>query len=83
MIMTTYELQQGLNALYRDLEIAEGMDEETACKVYNVDYKAEIIEVIKEEIETYEAILQQENTDDGSMDYSALQRVQGMAVTQW
>ena len=83
MIMTTYELQQGLNALYRDLETAEGMDEETACKVYNVDCKAEIIEVIKEEIETYEAILQPEYADDGGMDYSSLQRVQGMAVTQW
>ena len=83
MIMTTYELQQGLNALYRDLETAESMDEETACKVYNVDCKAEIIEVIKEEIETYEAILQPEDTDDGGMDYSALQEVQGMAVAQW
>jgi len=49
--MTTYELEQGLNALYRDLETAESMDEETACKVYNVDCKAEIIEVIKEEID--------------------------------
>ena len=83
MIMTTYELQQGLNALYRDLETAESMDEETACKVYNVDCKAEIIEVIKEEIETYEAILQPEGTDDGSMDYASLQNVQGMPVTQW
>ena len=83
MIMTTYELQQGLNALYRDLETAESMDKETVCKVYNVDCKAEIIEVIKEEIETYEAILQPEDTDDGGMDYSALQEVQGMAVTQW
>ena len=81
--MTTYELQQGLNALYIDLETAESMDEETACKVYNVDCKAEIIEVIKEEIETYEAILQPEYADDGGMDYSSLQMVQGMPVTQW
>ena len=80
--MTTYELQQGLNALYRDLETAESMDEETACKVYNVDCKAEIIEVIKEEIETYESLLSPEYQED-EMDYAALQRVQGMAVTQW
>ena len=81
--MDRIQLQQGLNALYRDLETAESMDEETACKVYNVDCKAEIIEVIKEEIETYEAILQPEDADDGGMDYSSLQMVQGMAVTQW
>lgn len=55
--MTTYELEQGLNALRRDLVAVEGMDEETACRVYNVDCKADIIEVIKEEIETYETIL--------------------------
>ena len=82
MIMTTYELQQGLNALYRDLETAESMDEETACKVYNVDCKAEIIEVIKEEIATYESLLSPEH-QEMEMDYVALQRVQGMAVTQW
>ena len=60
--MTHYELEQGLNALYRDLENANNMDEETACRVYNVDCKAEILEVIKEEIETYEVILQPNET---------------------
>ena len=82
MIMTTYELQQGLNALYRDLENANNMDEETACRIYNVDYKAEILEVIKEEIATYESLLIPESQED-EMDYASLQRVQGMAVTQW
>ena len=82
MIMTTYELQQGLNALYRDLENANNMDEETACRIYNVDYKAEILDVIKEEIATYESLLIPESQED-EMDYAALQRVQGMAVTQW
>ncbi len=82
MIMTTYELQQGLNALYRDLENANNMDEETACRIYNVDYKAEILEVIKEEIATYESLLIPEH-QEMEMDYAALQRVQGMAVTQW
>ena len=82
MIMTTYELQQGLNALYRDLENANNMDEETACRIYNVDYKAEILEVIKEEIATYESLLIPESQED-EMNYAALQRVQGMPVTQW
>ena len=82
MIMTTYELQQGLNALYRDLENANNMDEETACRIYNVDYKAEILEVIKEEIATYESLLSTEH-QEMEMDYVALQEVQGMPVTQW
>ena len=82
MIMTTYELQQGLNALYRDLENANNMDEETACRIYNVDYKAEILDVIKEEIATYESLLSPEH-QEMEMDYVALQEVQGMPVTQW
>ncbi len=77
--MTRYELEQGLNALYRDLENVNNMDEETACKVYNVDYKAEIIEVIEEEIKTYEAILQPEETNDDGMDYDALCEVLGLS----
>ena len=31
--MTTYELEQCLNALRRDLVAVEVMDEETACRV--------------------------------------------------
>ena len=33
MIMTRYEIEQGLNALYRDLDNAQNMDEETARRV--------------------------------------------------
>lgn len=80
--MDRIQLQQGLNALYRDLENANNMDEKTACRVYNVDYKAEILEVIKEEIATYESLLSPES-QEMEMDYAALQMVQGMAVTQW
>ena len=80
--MNRIQLQQGLNALYRDLENANNMDEETACIIYNVDYKAEILDVIKEEIATYESLLIPESQED-EMDYSSLQRVQGMPVTQW
>lgn len=58
MIMTRYEIEQGLDALYRDLDNVQNMDEETARRVYNVDCKADFIEVIEEEIDTYEAILQ-------------------------
>ena len=78
--MTTYELEQGLNALRRGLVAVEGMDEGTACRVYNVDCKADIIEVIKEEIETYETILLGSGSgEDSGMDYDALCEVQGLS----
>lgn len=77
--MTTYELEQGLKALYRDLDTAEGMDEETARRVYNVDCKAEIIEVIEEEIETYKSILGVDDNEDDGIDYDALCEVQGLS----
>lgn len=57
--MTRYELEQGLDALYIDLNNVENMDEETACRVHNVDCKAEIIEVIQEEIDTYKVALEE------------------------
>lgn len=79
MIMTRYELEQGLNALYRDLDNVENMDETTACRVYNVDCKADIIEVIQEEIETYQAILGFDAKEDDGMDYDALCMVQGLS----
>ncbi len=78
--MTHYEIEQGLNALYRDLDNAQNMDEETARSVYNVDCKADIIEVIEEEIDTYEAILSEPDTsEDKDMDYDALCLIQGLS----
>lgn len=78
--MTRYELGQGLNALYRDLDNVQNMDEETARRVYNVDCKADIIEVIEEEIDTYEAILSGLDTgEDNDMDYDALCLIQGLS----
>lgn len=77
--MTRYELEQGLNVLYRDLDNAQNMDEETACRVYNVDCKADIIEVIQEEIETYQAILGLDSKENDDMDYDALCEVQGLS----
>ena len=76
--MTRCEIEQGLNALYRDLDHVQNMDEETARRVYNVDCKADIIEVIEEEIDIYEAILSGPDTDeDNDMDYDALCLIQG------
>lgn len=77
--MTHYELEQGLNALYRDLDNVQNMDEATARRVYNVDCKADIIEVIQEEIETYQAILGLGTKEDDGMDYDALCMVQGLS----
>lgn len=54
--MTRCEIEQHLNALYRDLEVAEGMDEETAQRVYGTDYEFELNE-IRKDIETYESLL--------------------------
>lgn len=80
MIMTRCEIEQGLNALYRDLDHVQNMDEETARRVYNVDCKADIIEVIEEEIDIYEAILSGLDTDeDNDMDYDALCLIQGLS----
>ncbi|MFK2062426.1 hypothetical protein ACIXOC_20470 [Bacteroides fragilis] len=78
--MTQFELEQGLNALRKDLFAADSMDEATACRVYNVDCKADIIEVIKEEIATYETILSRSVViEDSGMDYDALCDVQGLS----
>lgn len=77
--MTRYELERGLDTLYIDLNNVQNMDEETACRVHNVDCKAEIIEVIQEEIDTYKAILERDTYEDDGMDYDALCRVQGLS----
>lgn len=79
--MDRVQLQQGLNALYIDLENARSMSEEEVCKTYNADCKSDIIEVIEEEIATYERLL--EPVEEDEINYVALQEVQGMAVTQW
>ena len=40
--MTHYEIEQGLNALYRDLDNAQNMDEETARRVIQLSQIAHI-----------------------------------------
>lgn len=79
MIMTNYEIQQHIDTLYRDLNNVKSMDEDTARRVYNVDFKAEIIEVMQEEIETYQAIIGLDTKEDDGMDYDALCMVQGLS----
>lgn len=81
--MTCYEIEQSLNSLYKDLEVAENSDEQTACKVFNADSKTEILQIIHAEIEFYEAMLYSDDGEDDGMDYQSLQRVQGMAITNW
>ncbi|MBR8738301.1 hypothetical protein [Bacteroides pyogenes] len=56
-MMRKYQIEQGLNALYKDIERINGMDEKDVCARYNVDSKEEIVEVIQEEIENYESLL--------------------------
>lgn len=77
--MTNYEIQQHIDTLYRDLNNVKSMDEDTARRVYNVDFKAEIIEVMQEEIETYQAIIGLDTKEDDGMDYDALCMVQGLS----
>lgn len=81
--MTRYEIEEELMSLTHELEEVKQMDEQTACKAYNVDEKAEIIAIIKEDIDTYINAMREYDNEDNGMDYAALQRVQGMAVITW
>ena len=55
--MTRYEIEQELNGLYKDLDLAYNSDEETACLIFNVDKKKETIQAITDEIDFYEDLL--------------------------
>ena len=84
MIMTRYEIEQELDKLYKDLEIAHNADERTVCKLFNTDSKNEIIKVITDEIDTYEDLLKEfDIPDDDGMDYRGLQLSQGLPVVYW
>lgn len=86
--MTRTRIEKELNGLYADLENLERIDEATACEVYSVDCKDDIIECINEEIKFYEKELEElealyaEDEDDG-MDYVSLQQSQGLPVIVW
>lgn len=78
--MTRYEIEQELDSLYQDLNIAHNADDQTVCRTFNVDTKQEAIRMLTSEIDNYEAVLGQfDLPDDDGMDYDALCRVQGLA----
>lgn len=81
--MTRYEIEQEIEKQETDLNIVEGSDEEIACFLFNADSKAELIEVIKDEISFYKSLLNPDMSEDEGMDYCILQLSQGMAVTHW
>ena len=56
--MSRYEIEQELNGLYIDLEIAENNDEQTVYKRFNADSKADFIRVVNDDINFYEALLE-------------------------
>ena len=78
--MTRYEIEQELDSLYQDLNIAHNADDQTVCRTFNVDTKQEAIRMLTSEIDNYESVLEQfDLPDDDGMDYDALCRVQGLA----
>lgn len=57
MTMTRYEIEEELDKLYKELETVKNADEETVCRAFNADSKQEYINLIQEEIDGYEAAL--------------------------
>ena len=84
MTMTRSEIENELDKLYKNLEIAHNADEETVCRLFNTDSKNEIIKVITDEIDTYEDLLKEfDIPEDDGMDYIGLQLSQGLPVVYW
>lgn len=82
--MTRHEIEEELDGLYKGLNFAYNADEETLCRAFNADSKQEYIKVLTEEVDKYEALLEEYNLpEDDGMDYISLQLSQGMAVTHW
>lgn len=82
--MTRQEIEEELDGLYKDLNFAYNADEETLCRAFNADSKQEYIKALTEEVNKYEALLEEYNLpEDDGMDYISLQSSQGMAVTHW
>lgn len=80
--MTRYEILQEIERQEADLLQVNACDEATACSLFNADSKAELVELIEDEIAYYKSLLPPDDDDDG-MDYAGLQRSQGMAVIRW
>ena len=84
MTMTRHEIEEELDGLNKDLNFAYNADEETLRRAFNADSKQEYIKVLTEEVDKYEALLEEYNLpEDDGMDYINLQLSQGMAVTRW
>lgn len=84
MTMTRHEIEEELDGLNKDLNFAYNADEETLRRAFNADSKQEYIKVLTEEVDKYEALLEEYNLpEDDGMDYISLQLSQGMAVTRW
>jgi hypothetical protein len=82
--MTRHEIEEELDGLNKDLNFAYNADEETLRRAFNADSKQEYIKVLTEEVDKYEALLEEYNLpEDDGMDYISLQLSQGMAVTRW
>ena len=84
MTMTRHEIEEELDGLHKDLNFAYNADEETLRRAFNADSKQEYIKALTEEVDKYEALLEEYNLpEDDGMDYINLQLSQGMAVTRW
>nr|DAN04622.1 MAG TPA: hypothetical protein [Caudoviricetes sp.] len=84
MTMTRHEIEEELDGLNKDLNFAYNADEETLRRAFNADSKQEYIKALTEEVDKYEALLEEYNLpEDDGMDYINLQLSQGMAVTHW
>lgn len=84
MTMTRSDIENELDKLYKDLEVAHNADEQTVCRLFNTDSKNEIIKVITDEIDTYEDLLKEfDIPDDDGIDYICLQLSQGLPVVYW
>lgn len=63
--MKSEELRTQIEALESDLEDLYTMSEEAACFRYNVDYKEEAIDILKNELkEAYEALNEAEREEE-------------------
>lgn len=69
--MNRMEIDNELTNLYSELEKLDSMEEETACSIYNVDFKDEAVSSIKEEIASLENELREiEEYEHREVNYS-------------
>lgn len=72
--MTRHEIEEELDGLNKDLNFAYNADEETLRRAFNADSKQEYIKALTEEVDKYEALLEEYNLpEDDGMDYINLQ----------